>query len=112
MAAQRAMTETARAWHAKLAEDFAERATASTTAAPLLPSARKAPSPPNLASIGISSAPPRPVEDWEQFFVEKSRRRSERVRSERRRKRAILAIIATVLGLLFAGAIAGLANLT
>ena len=26
MAAQRAMTETARAWHAKLAEDFAARA--------------------------------------------------------------------------------------
>jgi hypothetical protein len=30
MAAQRAMTETARAWHAKLALDFAERAMAST----------------------------------------------------------------------------------
>jgi hypothetical protein len=28
MAAQRAMTEHARAWHAKLAEDFAERAVA------------------------------------------------------------------------------------
>jgi hypothetical protein len=28
MAAQRAMTETARAWHAKLAEDFAGRAMA------------------------------------------------------------------------------------
>jgi hypothetical protein len=28
MAAQRAMTEQARAWHAKLAEDFAERANA------------------------------------------------------------------------------------
>ena len=27
MAAQRAVTETARAWHAKLAEDFAARAT-------------------------------------------------------------------------------------
>ena len=26
MAAQRAMTETARAWHSKLAEDFAQRA--------------------------------------------------------------------------------------
>lgn len=26
MAAQRAMTESARAWHAKLAEDFAQRA--------------------------------------------------------------------------------------
>jgi len=31
MAAQRAMSETARAWHAKLAEDFAQRAIASTS---------------------------------------------------------------------------------
>jgi hypothetical protein len=31
MAAQRAMTETARAWHAKLAEDFAARASAATS---------------------------------------------------------------------------------
>ncbi|HEX6073085.1 MAG TPA: hypothetical protein VFY95_08765 [Sphingomicrobium sp.] len=30
MAAQRAVTETARAWHAKLAEDFAVRAAAAT----------------------------------------------------------------------------------
>jgi hypothetical protein len=30
MKAQRAITEQARAWHAKLAHDFAERATAST----------------------------------------------------------------------------------
>ena len=30
MAAQRAVTETARAWHSKLAEDFAERAGACT----------------------------------------------------------------------------------
>ena len=30
MAAQRAVTETARVWHAKLAEDFAERAAAAT----------------------------------------------------------------------------------
>jgi hypothetical protein len=30
MAAQRAMTDTARAWHAKLAEDFAQRASACT----------------------------------------------------------------------------------
>ncbi|HEX6740371.1 MAG TPA: hypothetical protein VF079_01070 [Sphingomicrobium sp.] len=36
MKAQRAITEQARAWHAKLAHDFAERATASSsdTAAP------------------------------------------------------------------------------
>ncbi len=33
MAAQRAMTEAARVWHAKLAHDFAERASACTTAA-------------------------------------------------------------------------------
>jgi hypothetical protein len=30
MAAQRAVTETARAWHAKLAEDFASRITVDT----------------------------------------------------------------------------------
>lgn len=33
MAAQRAVTETARAWHAKLAHDFAQRAAACTTVA-------------------------------------------------------------------------------
>ena len=33
LAAQRAMTEQARAWHAKLAEDFAERARNSATPA-------------------------------------------------------------------------------
>ena len=33
MAAQRAVTEAARTWHRKLAEDFATRATASTAAA-------------------------------------------------------------------------------
>ena len=32
MAAQRAVTETARAWHAKLALDFAERAAGACTA--------------------------------------------------------------------------------
>jgi hypothetical protein len=32
MAAQRAVSETAKAWHAKLAEDFAQRANASATA--------------------------------------------------------------------------------
>ncbi|HET9810960.1 MAG TPA: hypothetical protein VFP53_04605 [Sphingomicrobium sp.] len=31
MAAQRAVTEAARAWHSKLAEDFAQRAAACTT---------------------------------------------------------------------------------
>ena len=33
MAAQRAVTETARAWHSKLAEDFAQRAGIGATAA-------------------------------------------------------------------------------
>ncbi|MFL6728575.1 MAG: hypothetical protein ACJ8FF_09235 [Sphingomicrobium sp.] len=33
MKAQRAITEAARAWHAKLAHDFAERASASTSEA-------------------------------------------------------------------------------
>ena len=32
MAAQRAVTETARAWHSKLAEDFAQRASIYTAA--------------------------------------------------------------------------------
>ncbi len=32
IAAQRAMTEAARTWHAKLAEDFAQRAVVSTAA--------------------------------------------------------------------------------
>lgn len=32
VAAQRAVTETARAWHSKLAEDFAARASAATSA--------------------------------------------------------------------------------
>ena len=32
MAAQRAVTDTARAWHSKLAQDFAERAVACTAA--------------------------------------------------------------------------------
>ena len=32
MAAERAVTESARAWHAKLAEDFAARAMAATAA--------------------------------------------------------------------------------
>ena len=39
MAAQRAVPETARAWHRKLAEDFAQRATACTASicsAPIL----------------------------------------------------------------------------
>lgn len=33
IAAQRAMTEAAKSWHSKLAEDFAQRAMSATTAA-------------------------------------------------------------------------------
>ena len=36
MAAQRAISENAKAWHAKLAQDFAERALLATSAAPAL----------------------------------------------------------------------------
>ena len=38
MAAQRAVTETARAWHSKLAQDFADRAVACTASACVIPS--------------------------------------------------------------------------
>ena len=38
MAAQRAVTETARAWHSKLAQDFANRAVACTASACVIPS--------------------------------------------------------------------------
>ncbi len=34
MAAQRSVSETARAWHAKLAEDFAQRASGCTPVSP------------------------------------------------------------------------------
>jgi hypothetical protein len=42
MAAQRSMTEQARAWHSKLAEDFAARASASTESSPSTSSAAAA----------------------------------------------------------------------
>ena len=38
MAAQRAVTETARAWHSKLAQDLADRATGGTVSACVIPS--------------------------------------------------------------------------
>jgi len=46
------------------------------------------------------------VEDWEQFFAEKSRRRFDRERNERRRMVAKLTIAAAIFGLLLASAIA------
>lgn len=42
MAAQRAVSEAARAWHAKLAEDFAQRACAATSAEAVCTSALSA----------------------------------------------------------------------
>jgi hypothetical protein len=49
------------------------------------------------------------VEDWEQFFAEKSRRRFEVEREEMRRDRLRLALAAGLIGLLVIVAIVGLA---
>jgi hypothetical protein len=51
------------------------------------------------------------VEDWEQFFAEKSRRRFEVERGERRRNRAKLGLAGAVVALLVVGAIVVLAAL-
>jgi hypothetical protein len=51
------------------------------------------------------------VEDWEQFFVEKSRRRFEKERLERRRGRTQALIAAAIIGMIILGAIVGLAFL-
>lgn len=51
------------------------------------------------------------MEDWEQFFVEKSRRRFEKERLERRRQRTQGVIAAVVVGLILIGAIVALAAL-
>jgi len=45
------------------------------------------------------------VEDWEEFFVQKSRRRSEKERFERSRERTRLTMAAAVVGLLILGAV-------
>jgi hypothetical protein len=51
------------------------------------------------------------VEDWEQFFLEKSRRRFETERQERRRNQFRLTIAVGVVVMLVVGAVAGLAML-
>lgn len=51
------------------------------------------------------------MEDWEQFFAEKSRRRSEKDRLERRRQHTERIIYAAIIGSIIAGGIAGLAIL-
>ena len=45
------------------------------------------------------------MEDWEQFFVEKSRRRFEKERAERRRQRTQSLIAAVIVGMVVLGAI-------
>lgn len=51
------------------------------------------------------------MEDWEQFFAEKSRRRSEKDRLERRRRRTEKLIYAAIVTSVLVGGIAGLAIL-
>jgi hypothetical protein len=51
------------------------------------------------------------VEDWEEFFLEKSRRRFDKERLERRRERTRTAITVTLLVVLILFAIVGLAYL-
>lgn len=51
------------------------------------------------------------MEDWEQFFAEKSRRRFEKERDERRRNRTRLTLAAGVITLLVVTAVVGLAVL-
>ena len=48
------------------------------------------------------------MEDWEQFFAEKSRRRADKERRERRRRRNDRLIAGAVIGLILIGAIAAL----
>jgi len=49
------------------------------------------------------------VEDWEEFFVEKSRRRAEKERLGRRRRRTARLLTFLIIGLMIAGGIVGLA---
>lgn len=49
------------------------------------------------------------MEDWEQHFVDKSRRRFEKERNERRRGRTRRTLAVVVLAVIFVGAIVGLA---
>jgi hypothetical protein len=51
----------------------------------------------------------RRVDDWEQHFVEKSRRRFEIERHGRRRDRAMSMVAVVILTIIFVGAILGLA---
>jgi predicted nucleic acid-binding Zn ribbon protein len=48
------------------------------------------------------------VDDWEQHFVEKSRRRFEKERHDRRRSRTGLALAALILVIVVIGAVLGL----
>jgi hypothetical protein len=52
------------------------------------------------------------VEDWEQFFAEKSRRRADKERLRRRRQRNERLILGVSVGLLLIGAIVALSIAT
>ena len=65
-----------------------------------------------ITMLGDAIHPTTPrVEDWEQFFVEKSRRRFEKERLERRRLRQQGLIAAAIIGAIVLAAILGLALL-
>jgi hypothetical protein len=49
------------------------------------------------------------MEDWEQHFVDKSRRRFEKERNDRRRDRTRRTLAVAALAIIFVGAILGLA---
>ncbi len=51
----------------------------------------------------------RRVDDWEQHFIEKSSRRFEKERHERRRDRTRVTVAVVLLVIIFIGAVLGLA---
>jgi len=63
-----------------------------------------------LISSGFHPTTPG-VEDWEQFFIEKSRRRFDKERNDRRRQRRHAMIAAVLIGLLLLGSFIALAVL-
>ena len=107
MAAQRAMTER----RARGTPSLPRTSPSAPSPLPAFPSAARRPSQANLASIENSFNSRSRVEDWEQFFAEKSRRRFEKERDERRRNRTRLTLAAGVITLLVVTAVVGLAVL-
>jgi len=72
---------------------------------------RRQPSPARLDFLALSFNPRPGVEDWEQFFVEKSRRRFDKERAERRRMRTQAYIAGGIITILIVGGIVALAIL-